>query len=722
MLILFAAASFVGAALLFLVQPMVAKMVLPLYGGSPAVWNTAVLFFQATLLAGYLYTHATTRRLGLRRQPWLHLVALALPLVALPIALPRWAAPANGTPPALWLLYVLLGTVGLPFLLVSTTGPLLQRWFSGTDHPRAADPYFLYAAGNAGSLVGLLGYPLAVEPALNIRDQARLWTAGYVAFALLIAGCAVALRRRPGADPPGQPAAGRPREPIGWRRRLYWVGLAFLPSSLMLGVTTYLSTDIAAVPLLWVVPLSLYLLTFIVAFGRTRRRGPGRTAPLLGGLVLALLLIFNGLIPVSLWFALALHLAVFTCLAFVAHGRLAADRPAPERLTEFYLLIAVGGVLGGIFNGLIAPVVFGRLIEYPLVIGAGLLLVARAATPSPLTRRYGRLGAVIEGLAPVAAALLVVALLRLTHLERFGLLAIGALAGVAVVGYFARRPTAFAGAMIAVLAVVALRPEQTLLTKRTFFGVYRVKTAGAEHLFLHGSILHGSQRVGPGGGSEPQTYYSRSGPLGDVFARYGNSAVENNIAVVGLGTGTVAAYGRAGAQMSFYEIDPAVIAIARNPGYFTYLRGSSATIHLVAGDGRLQLAKAPAHSFGMIVLDAFSGDSIPVHLMTREAVRMYRSKLAAGGLLVFHISNGRLDLEPVVAGIARDQQLAGLVAFDARSHPAEHGVPSQWAVLASNPDTLGPLRQVGRWRPLDLRRSPVWTDGFSNIFGVLRWQ
>ncbi|MCA1683093.1 MAG: fused MFS/spermidine synthase [Actinobacteria bacterium] len=653
-------------------------------------------------------------------------------MVALPIALPRWAAPATGTVPALWLLYVLLGTVGLPFLLVSTTGPLLQRWFSGTDHPRAADPYFLYAAGNAGSLVGLLGYPLVVEPTLNVRDQARLWTAGYVVFALLVAGAAIALRRRPAQDPTGQqpagqpptaqPPTGPPREPMGWRRRLYWVGLAFLPSSLMLGVTTYLSTDIAAVPLLWVIPLSLYLLTFIAAFGRTRRRPPGRAAPLLGGLVLALLLIYRGLVAVPLWFTLCLHLSVFACVAFVAHGRLAADRPGPDRLTEFYLLIAVGGVLGGVFNGLVAPVLFGRLIEYPLVIGAALLLIARRADASPLSRRYGWIGALVEGLAPVAAALLVVALLRLTHLERFGLLATGALAGVAAVGYFARRPRAFAGAMIAVLAFIAFRPEQTMLTQRTFFGVYRVKSAGAEHLFLHGSILHGSQRLGPGGGSEPQTYYSRSGPLGDVFARYRNSAVEDNIAVVGLGTGTVAAYGRGGDQMSFYEIDPAVIAIARNPAYFTYLRDSSATIHLVAGDGRLQIAKAPAHCFGMIVLDAFSGDSIPVHLMTREAVRLYRSKLAAGGLLVFHISNGRLDLEPVVAGVARDQGLAGLVAFDRKSHPAEHGVPSQWAVLATDPQTLDPLRRDGRWQPLDPRRAPVWTDGFSNIFGVLRWR
>ncbi|MGH8893725.1 MAG: spermidine synthase, partial [Actinomycetes bacterium] len=382
--LLFGAASFLGAALLFLIEPMLAKLVLPAFGGSPMVWNTCTLFFQVLLLAGYAYVHVSTRRLGSRRQPWLHLVLLVLPLLVLPVALPSDTAPPADGEPALWLLRVLALAAGLPFALLATTGPLLQRWFSWTDHRRAHDPYFLYAASNAGSVVGLLGYPFAVEPTVGLADQTRWWSMAYVGFALLVAACGVvaglASRRtpvlrtpvlgtpEPDRGSPGPAVIGGPSTP-SWRTRLGWVAVAFVPSSLMLGVTTHVSTDIAAIPLFWTVPLAVYLATFVVAFGRASRTPPRGAALLAAVLCLPVLVVVARAWIPAVWVSVALDLALLTAAGLAAHGRLAATRPRVEHLTGFYLLVSLGGALGGLVNGLLAPVLLDRPLEYPVVVG-----------------------------------------------------------------------------------------------------------------------------------------------------------------------------------------------------------------------------------------------------------------------------------------------------------------------------------------------------------------
>ncbi|MDP8930858.1 MAG: fused MFS/spermidine synthase, partial [Actinomycetota bacterium] len=660
MVLLFGVASFLSAGLLFVVQPMVGKLVLPLFGGSPAVWNTAMLFFQSVLLAGYAYAHVSTRWLGLRRQPLVHVVALLVPLLVLPIALPSRASAPEGVEPALWLLYVLVLVVGAPFLLVSTSGPLLQRWFSATDHRRAGDPYFLYAAGNAGSLLALVAYPLVVEPSLSLADQRELWSVGYGVFVLLAVACVVALHRRRAPTAGGGSARAylsARGAPVALRRQLAWVGLAFVPSSLMLGVTSFASTDIAAFPLLWVIPLALYLATFIVAFGQRRPSVWLGAARLLPALLLAVALIMAGqAASLPAIFQIVLHLLFFTAVALVAHGRLAADRPEPAKLTHFYLLVAVGGALGGLFNGLLAPVIFDDVIEYPLVIAASVFLLIglrhreHPPRPAPLPQRAFT-GAVVIGvpwfLQQVAERLASGATLVIV-----GVL-LAALGVVAVVA--ARRPAAFAIGMSLVLAPIIPFTGDALHTERTFFGVARVHAQGDRHVLVHGTTIHGWQDRRPDHLTVPQSYYERSGPIGDVFAAYGAQPLADEVGLIGLGTGGLAAYGRAGQTLTFYEIDHAIVDIATDPALFSFVSDTPAEVEIVVGDGRLALADAAPDRYGLIIVDAFSSDAIPVHLMTSEAFDLYRSKLAPGGVIVFHISNRHLDLEPVVAGIARRQ-------------------------------------------------------------------
>lgn len=723
---LYSATSFLGAALLFLVQPMVAKMVLPSYGGSPAVWNTAMLFFQVALLGGYAYSHLSTSRLGLVRQPWLHMVAVLVPLAVLPIAIPDGAAPGPDGDPVLALLKVLLLAVGLPFAVVATTGPLLQRWFSATDHPRGGDPYFLYAAGNTGSLLALVGYPLVVEPLLTVQAQSRLWSVGYATFAALVVGCAIQLHRHRGSTRVEAESellvmsAGAQRR-VTNKRRAQWVGMAFIPSSLMLGVTTYISTDIAAVPLLWVVPLSLYLLSFIVAFGRPRPRALTVSTRLLCGLGLALALVLGGIVKPPTAVAMTLHLAAFAVVAYVAHSRLALDRPAPSHLTGFYLLISVGGALGGLFNALVAPLIFDRLLEYPLALAAAMALALRAAPAGWLRRRYGRLGSVLEAMAPSAIALVALVVVA-SQGDRTAVLSLAVVVAIAVGWLAARRPTPFAIGIVALLALTALRPTSSLHTERTFFGVYRVHDTEGNRVLQHGSTVHGTQSLDPKRAGEPRSYYSRPGPVGQVFEAYGAGPLGDDVAIVGLGAGALAAYGRSGQAMTIYEIDPAVVAIARDPRYFSYLSSSQARLDVVIGDGRLRLAEAATDQYGLMVFDAFSSDAIPVHLMTEEAIASYRTKLGPGGVMVFHISNRHLDLEPVLAGIAERQGLTGLIRFDTKHDAATGQVPSTWVVMSEDENVLRPLKHDLRWRTLDTSDAVVWSDDFSNILSVLSWR
>jgi hypothetical protein len=735
----YALTLFASATLLFFVQPMFARMVLPLLGGTPGVWNTCMVFYQAALLAGYAYAHALTTWLPRRHQALVHACVLLCPLLVLPITVARGWVPAGDTIPGPWLLALLTVSVGLPFLVVSTSAPLLQKWFAGSGHAAARDPYFLYAASNAGSMLALLGYPFLVEPHLGLRAQSAAWAVGYGVLASLILVCAWLLVRAPEEPAAAGPAAADvPGAAIPWTRRGYWVALALVPSSLMLGVTSRLTTDVAPIPLLWLPPLALYLLTFILAFSRLQpvlRPWAVRLAPMTT-LALVALLVFGFRPPLAV--DVGLHLAGFFVLALVCHGELARTRPDPEYLTQYYLLMSLGGVLGGLCNALLAPVVFRSVLEFPLALVAGCLLTPCLAAGG---RRGNLAGDTLAALGAAALTALILGLDGLVDLtalaNRLGggfaiLVLVAQVALPMVVCYaLAGRPVRFALAVAAVLAVGQVHQDwknHVEHRERSFFGQLTVQPdpTGQFRWLLHGTTLHGQQSLDPGRQGEPFSYFHRTGPAGQLFAVLDARQRPLNVGVTGLGIGTLAAYARPGDAWTFYEIDPAVPRLARESGYFTYLRdaeGRGAVVRVVLGDARLRLEEAPDHGYDVLVLDAFSSDSLPVHLLTREAIELYLRKLREDGVLLFHISNRYLRLESMMACQARAADLVGYWQHDAdvSGHPGKE--PSTYVVLARGSTPLEPLLANGRWRPLPQEPGVgPWRDDFSNLLSVLRWR
>lgn len=731
---LFAAAAFLSAWLLFMVQPLFAKMLLPLLGGTPAVWNTCLVSFQLLLLAGYAYAHVTTARLGIRRQAALHLAMLILPLCALPIQLPPgWIPPAT-TSPIPWLLLVLAVTVGLPFFVISASAPLLQQWFAqasgGSD---AQDPYFLYAASNLGSFLALLGYPIAIEPRLRLADQSLAWAVGYTALILLMAACAWRVLRaaphRTGTAAAPQPAAPQSAQAPG--QRLRWVLLAAVPSSLLLGVTSHISTDLAAVPLLWIIPLALYLLTFVLVFARTRLIPHEVMVWALPFCVLPLAMFMAARLSGPAWMIL-LHLLGFFIACMVCHGELAAGRPPPERLTAFYLCMALGGVLGGACNALIAPVMFDTIIEYPLAIVLACLM---APSRAPLPRRAIERG--LDYAMPVGILLLSLGMAWAMRRIGSAYTIAGDLVmyGVPVIACFTarRRPVRFSLSVAAFILVGlwgAPPNQQVRYTARSFFGVHRITHEQAPDdpygysRLTHGTTLHGLQSLDPARACEPLSYFWRGGPLGEAFRTLRLEA-RRDIAVMGLGTGSIAAYAQPGQRWTYYEIDPVVEYIAVRSGYFTFLRDCVPSARVVLGDARLMIAREPDQAFDVLILDVFSSDAVPMHLLTREAVRLYFTKLRPGGILLTHLSNRYLDLAPVLAVTAAEAGLAYLVRSDTvKPAPgvAAHGsAPSIWAVLARQPADLDGLLHHPGWQPAQARSGKrAWTDDFSNLLSALR--
>lgn len=729
--ILFGAAILVSSWLLFLVQPMFAKMVLPRLGGTPAVWNTCVVFFQATLLAGYLYAHLTTRWLGVRRQALVHLAVLALPLLALPIAV-TGTPPADGTP-VWWLVGVLGLSVGLPFFVVSTTSPLLQRWFSTMPHRAAKDPYFLYSSSNFASLLALVSYPAIIEPSLRLADQSRMWTWAYVVFVALVAACAVSLRswgrRTLGADEAASSASAAAPDPAAaavlaptWGVRLRWLAFSFVPSSLMLGVTTHISTDIAAVPLLWVLPLALYLATFMLVFARRPLVPVRGLARLLPFAVIAT--VISMMFPSRPWWLIFLHLTTFFLAALACHYRLAATRPAPQHLTAFYLWMSVGGVLGGLFNTLAAPLLFIGILEYPLALAA-----AAALRPSPAYRRGAPedlqvllgLPGMVLCISAVFFALGLFGPVKLAHLA--GFLALAWAAGLAL----SNRPALVGAGVVALVLVLEVglpRDDQRILfAARTFFGVHRVVEDGPFHRLQHGGTMHGLQRRDRMNTCEPSSYYHGTGPLGQLFQAAGTRF--NRVGVIGLGSGGAVCYGRQGTYWTFFEIDPTVERIARDGRLFTHLAMTPAAVDVRLGDGRLLLAEAAPASFDLLILDAFSSDAIPLHLVTREAIDLAFTRLKPDGVLAFHISNRYLDLAPVLGAIARDTGREARVNLDASVTEAEKAAgkqQSEWLIIGRTAAVMGPLASDVRWRAVASGGTTAWTDDFSNILGVFMWR
>ncbi len=732
-LLLFLLTLFLSAFLLFCVQPMIAKMVLPLLGGSPAVWSTCMVFFQAALLAGYAYAHATTTWLGVRLQTIVQAGLLLLPLFVLPFGIPSDAARSLSPEanPTGWLFGLLLGMVALPFFVVATSAPLLQRWFTQSGHPAASDPYFLYGASNLGSMLALLAYPLVVEPNLRLAQQSMAWTVGYGLYVVLALGCIAVIWKAQEGALGGPDSSGTTQETHRLRigQVVRWVVLAFIPTSLMLSVTMYLTTDIAAMPLLWVIPLSLYLLTFILTFARRPilpHSWMVRALPI-AAVVLALVLNISS---VAQPIFLPLHLVVFFLAAMVCHGELVQHRPPQEHLTAFYLAMSCGGVLGGLFNALIAPLVFDRIAEYPLA-----LVLACLALPKTQTDSSERWSRSLDWVLPLCLGILTWGLVTVLQ-PRSGSpqedlhpkLAFG-LAGL-VCYAFKDRPVRFGlglGAVLLVAGTYTSSYGRVLYQHRSYFGVLRVAyvASGNFNRLIHGHTLHGQQSLDPERRLEPLTYYHRTGPIGQVFEVLRTRDPGSDVALVGLGAGSLACYAEAGQRMTFFEIDPVVAKIARDRRYFTFLDDSrTASIAVVLGDARLRLNDAPDHAYGLIVLDAFSSDAIPTHLLTREALQLYRAKLGEDGILAFHISNKWIDLAPILGALARDAGLQCLVRRDLDISPAEARCgkePSIWAVMAASQADLGSLSNDSRWTRPQVRPSEaVWTDDFSSIIEHLR--
>jgi len=782
----FAVAIFLNAALLFSVQPLFTKMVLPLLGGSPAVWNTCLLFFQAMLLGGYLYAHVTSRWLSARTQAIVHVALLVMAVSLLPIHIPAsWSHPPGTALPIGWLLGLLTVSLGLPFFLLSAGAPMMQRWFAGTRHSLAHNPYFLYAASNLGSFAALLAYPFVIEPRMRISEQSVTWLELYYALLALIATCAVvalANRRIAGgaegttaaaaapetAMPPSAPddtALVQDAEGVHLRRRgalrgsmrflieenpsvirrflqgrdapitdptivpdqhwrLRWVLLSFAPSSLLIGTTTYLSTDIASVPFLWVIPLALYLLTFVLVFARRPLfpRWFMLHAQLVLGLTLMVALCLGagrGILGPAV-----LHLLAFFVTAMMCHRELADSRPRVEYLTEFYLWMSLGGVLGGVFNVLVAPALYDSLVEYPFA-----LMVAFALRPGLARPFSGRRDFFRDLLLPAAVGTTVWFAFRSPRPpdEWFpaGAQVFMSAAAIAVL-FFWKRPFRLAlgaGAMYAATQLAGNARSNILMQDRSFFGMYRVRRIADYHVLQNGTTTHGGQSRELTRRMDPLTYYYKGGPLGDIFATVAQKPVRR-VAMVGLGTGTIACYGRPDEHWTFYEIDPMVAQIARAPRYFSYLRDCAPRTNIVIGDARVSLGAAADGEFDLIVLDAFTSDAIPAHLVTREAVALYLRKLSDDGVIAFHISNRYLDLRPVIIALANDAKVAGALGERAPDTEGRGKLyyGSRWMVLAKKPGTLSALVKVDGWHALGTwPESRLWTDDYTDVLGAIKW-
>lgn len=747
------ASIFLGSFLLFLVQPLAGRILLPSFGGSPAVWTTALVFFQVVLLLGYLYAHLLPRVKPAGLRVGIHLGILALPLLFLPPRTPSGLDPSTSAWPEATLLLALAAVVGAPFFVLATNSSLVQLWFAGTRRPGSDDPYWLYAASNVGSLLALLAYPFLLEPRVGLPGQGLLWAAGYVAFALLTAGLAISAMRQGSGDgtadgtahePAPRAAAGegadaRGRDTTGGTavgssanaldrsgvpltdpapsvlRRAGWVARAAVGSSLLLGLTTRITTDVAPLPFLWVAPLALYLVTYILAFAiphRLRRTSLAGSAALGVGVSLLFPALPPGL-PLTALVAVALWTLLFGAL--VCHRDLAADRPGPRHLTGFYLWLSAGGALGGVLNSIVAPLVFDSLAEVPLTLMA-LLLVLHADPGAPRGLRSDpyppRAGFVTLG----AIGLLLVGMLGGTS-TMWALAAGGALGG----GLLVRRVPVALTLVLLLLggAYLVSGPVTLLAQERSFFGVHRVRIMGDEVRMIHGTTVHGGQSLNPILRRIPRGYYHPAGPLASAVAGQDEGA---RIGIVGLGAGALAVLAKPGQDVVYHEIDPVVEALARR--HFTFLDDSPAEVRVVLGDGRLTVAHVPEGYYDLLIVDAFSSGAIPVHLLTEEAMELYLSRVRPEGIVLLHLSNRYADLRRVVRGYAEHTGRAyGIATWSPGTEARREGAdPTVVAAVARDPALLSLVPGDHRWIRLNPDVRPIlWTDARSDLLGVLRW-
>jgi hypothetical protein len=730
-LIVYTAAIFTSALLLFSVQPLFTKMVLPRLGGSPAVWSVAMVFFQSLLLGGYAYAHYLMQLRNRIVPVAVHLVLLVIALLTLPLSIANgWGEPPTSGY-AFWLLGLFAVSIGLPFFALAANNPLLQAWFVRTGHPNGPDPYFLYASSNIGSFLALLSYPVLLEPMFTLRTQNLIWTCLYGLLIVLIGGCGVLLLRSPanlvveaGSDDAGVPAPG-------WALRARWIFLAAVPSGLLIAVTAHISTDVAAAPLLWVLPLSLYLLTWVLVF-QSRPLLPHRWVLMLQPLAIAgviVLLAVGG--EQNLLLTLGGHLLCFFVIAMACHGELARTRPASSYLTGFYVALSFGGMVGGLFAGLIAPYTFSWIAEYPILVA--LAVLCRPPTDERLahwSRWYWPL------LAAVAVALIAPSYSGgklFTWLDDHRVYVISAIATAGMVLAILLKTDRAKLAGIVILALVLIRvypaDDGRVETVRSFFGVHKIVVTanGQYHVLMHGTTIHGAEKfrnndTSPvAGRPEPITYYHKDGGIGQAIsairARKGGPI---RVAVIGLGAGTLTCASEPGEDWKFFEIDQTMVDTARDPKYFTYIQNCEPDLKPVIGDARLTFAKEPDGVYDLIIVDAYSSDAIPIHLATEEAMEIYKQKLAPQGAVAMHVSNRHLELSSVVVGIADANDLKSWVYSEDSGRDNEYIFSTSVVVSAREEADVGALASSDKWALTEAEdHQRVWTDDYSNVLGAV---
>jgi SAM-dependent methyltransferase len=718
---LFAVTTFASAGLVFMVQPMVAKLVLPLLGGSSSVWNTSIAFFQTALLVGYGYAHLLQRVRSVRTQALVHVAALLIAALALPLRVTGALGEPSSEYPSLWLLGVLAVSIGAPFAVLSATAPLVQAWHARTIHAETgAEPYALYAASNLGSLLALLAYPALVEPLATVKGQTSGWSAGYVAFVMLMATLALSVSRARVAAVQGAIAT---TPAPSWRQRAIWVGLAAIPSSLMLGVTTHITTDVASAPFLWVIPLALYLATFIIAFSDKPIISAETTLLLQAAAVVACaaMLPFKAAnFPLQLF----VHLAAFFLTALMCHQALVARRPDPAHLTEFYLWMSFGGVVGGAFNAFLAPVIFSNVWEYPLV----LALACLARPGLGPVERWRWLTLIVGVIAAVIAPLIAV---KMGMSKEYKAIVFALMAVTTVCAFLIRRRMIVFFGLVVVLSLSAAAIGDRVDVRqswRSFFGVLRqseMPSPGMEgqlRMLSHGTTLHGAQAQNPKYMCRPLVYYAPETPIGQVFTHETKRPSALRVGAVGLGTGAVAAYTRRGDHLTFFEIDPLVIRLATDPKHFSYTTTCArGKIDYVVGDARLTLAKQPDQAFDILLIDAFSSDAVPAHLLTVEAMKGYLTKLKPDGVLILHLSNRNLELRGPAMAVA---EAAGGFALIQRHQTAKDS-PPLWEsaedalIVTRSLQALAPYEADKRWSQTDPTAVRPWTDDYTNLPGAM---
>lgn len=714
-----------SAILLFSVQPMFSKMILPLLGGTPQVWNTAMLFFQASLFCGYGYAHITSRFLRPQIQAAIHVMLLLVFTIILPIAIPEGWTHTVEHDPALWQLCVMAVAVGGPFFVVSGSAPMLQHWFASTTHKDANNPYFLYGASNLGSMAALISYPVIIEPLFSLGEQSNLWMYGYFALIVLTGACAVLISKNAKANKDAQGSIKESIEPLKASQRLKWIILSAIPSSLMLGVTTYITTDIASVPLLWIAPFALYVLTFIIVFARKQIFSESfimtLSALAVTGLMIQMIA-FKDLAPLAL---VLMHMIVFFIVILGCHYSLAQSKPQSAHLTEFYFFMSFGGVLGGFFNAMIAPNFFIIPVEYVLALGAAMLM--RYSNQSLKTTQF--------------SLTFLLAAIGLPILFYSGFFFIGkeflaarilcaCLAGFMLLSFINSR---WKFGIIAALSVIIsplalpfsiLNTDPDILRDRNFFGVHRINQTKTERILVSGVTNHGTQLLAPEYQKTPISYYSEHSPLHDVIEFLDQGSQPQEIAGLGLGVGVIACYPHEGRHFTFYEIDKDIADIAQNPKYFTYLSGCGSSYEIVIGDGRLEVEKEPDQKFDAVIVDVFSSDNIPVHIMTAEAIQTYMKKLKPNGILVMHVSNNYLDLEPVISQIGKKLDIPVYAKIENTAYEiGDSGVesaPAHYIVLTHSDKVIDYLKDKNWTQGMFNDGIEAWTDRYSNIISVLR--